>query len=92
MPIKFYLYIFIIIFSKPAFSEIINENNLFKREGLFFNKFTNELFTGSVESFDATVSALSTGPTASVKFTGSERLLCLHIRKHRYYSENYDTG
>ena len=49
MPIKFYLYIFIIIFSKPAFSEIINENNLFKREGLFFNKFTNELFTGSVE-------------------------------------------
>ena len=49
MPIKFYLYIFILIFSEPAFSEIINESNLVKREGLLFNKFTNELFTGFVE-------------------------------------------
>ena len=37
MPIKFYLYIFIIIFSKPAFSEIINENNFDLKERVFFS-------------------------------------------------------
>ena len=49
MPVKLFLFVFIIIFSKSFAGEIINENNLEKKEGLLFNKLTNELFTGFVE-------------------------------------------